>query len=110
MGLIGDFTDVYLIGNEVTFAGLMLILPAFAAGALAAAPRIEAGERREMRLGEAATAAAVAASAAGIVFALAVAPHGPGSASSASERSSSRCRPQLMEFLSFGRSTLGAVP
>ncbi len=108
VGLIGDFTDVYLIGNEVTFAGLMLILPAFAAGALAAAPRIEAGERREMRLGEAATAAAVAAGAAGIVFALAVLL----TDLIGVERIRAvfiKVSPQLMEFLSFGRSTLGGA-
>ena len=61
VGLIGDFTDVFLIGDEVTFAGLMLFLPAIGAGALAVAPRVEAGERRGMRLGEAATTAAAAA-------------------------------------------------
>ena len=32
VGLIGEFTDVYLIGDEITFAGLMLVLPAFVAG------------------------------------------------------------------------------
>ena len=108
VGLIGDFTEVFLIGDEVTFAGLMLILPAFAAGALAAGPRIEAGERREMRLGEAARAAAVAAGAAGIFFALAVL--------FADIIGVERIRavfikvsPQLMEFLSFGRSTLGGA-
>ncbi len=77
VGLIGGFTDVFLIGDEITFAGLMLLLPAFAAGLVAAAPRIEGGERREMPLGEAAVAAAVAAASAGVVFALAVRPGGP---------------------------------
>jgi branched-chain amino acid transport system permease protein len=108
VGLIGEFTDVYLIGNEVTFAGLMLILPTFAAGALAAAPGIEAGERREMRLGEAATAAAVAAGTAGIVFALAVLL----TDLIGVERIRAvfiKVSPQLMEFLSFGRSTLGGA-
>ena len=71
VGLIGGFTDVFLIGDEVTFAGLMLILPAFAAGFVAAAPRVEGGERRAMTLGEAAVAAAVAGAVAGLVFALA---------------------------------------
>ena len=54
VGLIGNFTDVYLIGDEITFAGLMLVLPAFVAGLVAAAPRVEGGERHEMRLSEAA--------------------------------------------------------
>jgi branched-chain amino acid transport system permease protein len=72
VGLIGGFTDVYLIGDEITFAGLMLLLPAFVAGLVAAAPRIEGGDRHEMRLPEAVVAAAVAGAAAGATFALAV--------------------------------------
>jgi branched-chain amino acid transport system permease protein len=72
VGLIGGFTDVYLIGNQIVFAGLMLVLPAFVAGLVAAAPRIEGGERHEMRLSEAVIAAAVAGAAAGVAFALAV--------------------------------------
>jgi branched-chain amino acid transport system permease protein len=108
VGLIGDFTEVFLIGDEVTFAGLMLILPAFAAGALAAGSRVEAGERREMRLGEAARAAAVASGAAGITFALAVLL----TDLIGVERIRAvfiKVSPQLMEFLSFGRSTLGGA-
>jgi branched-chain amino acid transport system permease protein len=108
VGLIGDFTEVYLIGGEVTFAGLMLFLPAFAAGALAAAPRIEAGERREMRRGEAAAAAAVAAGTAGGVFAVAVLL----TDLIGVERVRAvfiKVSPQLMEFLSFGRSTVGGA-
>jgi branched-chain amino acid transport system permease protein len=72
VGLIGGFTDVYLIGDQIVFAGLMLVLPAFVAGLVAAAPRIEGGERHEMRLSEAVIAAAVAGAAAGVAFALAV--------------------------------------
>jgi branched-chain amino acid transport system permease protein len=104
VGLIGGFTDVYLIGDEVTFAGLMLILPAFAAGVVASAPRIEAGERHEMRLSEAVTAAAVAGAAAGAVFALAVV--------AADVIGDERIRavflnvsPQLMEFVTFQQAT-----
>jgi branched-chain amino acid transport system permease protein len=105
VGLIGGFTDVFLIGDEVTFAGLMLLLPAFAAGVVAAAPRIEGGERREMRLGEAAVAAAVAAAAAGLVFAVAVL--------LADLIGVERIRPvflnvssSLLEFVAFGQSTV----
>jgi branched-chain amino acid transport system permease protein len=72
VGLIGGFTDVFLIGDEITFAGLMLLLPAFAAGVVAATPRVEGGERREMPPLEAAIAGAVAAATAGLVFAVAV--------------------------------------
>ena len=109
VGLIGGFTDVFLIGDEITFAGLMLLIPAFAAGFVAAAPRIEGGERREMSLGEAAVAAAVAAVSAGVVFALAVL--------LADLIGEERIRPvflnvspSLMEFVAFGQSTVvGAV-
>ena len=104
VGLIGGFTDVFMIGDEISFAGLMLILPAFAAGVVAAAPRVEGGERREMSLGEAAVAAAIAAASAGAVFGLAVV--------LADLIGVERIRPiflnvtqVLMDFVTFGRST-----
>jgi branched-chain amino acid transport system permease protein len=82
----------------------MLILPAFAAGVVAAAPRVEGGERREMSLGEAAVAAAIAAASAGAVFGLAVV--------LADLIGVERIRPiflnvtqVLMDFVTFGRST-----
>jgi branched-chain amino acid transport system permease protein len=109
VGLIGGFTDVNLIGDEITFAGLMLVIPPLIAGFLVAAPRIEEGERREMSLSQAAAAAAVAGLAAGGVFALAVVLAdwiGP-------ERIRAvflNVSPQLMEFVTFGRSTgVGAL-
>jgi branched-chain amino acid transport system permease protein len=109
VGLIGGFTDVYLIGDQITFAGLMLVLPAFAAGLVAAAPRVEAGERHEMRLSEAIVAAAVAGAAAGATFGVAVI--------LANVIGEERIRsvflnvsPQLMEFVTFGQTTVvGAV-
>ena len=109
VGLIGGFTEVYLIGDEVTFAALMLLLPPFVAGLVAAAPRVEGGERREMRSSEAAVAAAVAGAAAGAVFAIAVV--------LADWIGDERIRsvflnvtPQMMDFVTFGQATvLGAV-
>jgi branched-chain amino acid transport system permease protein len=102
VGLIGGFTDVYLIGDQIVFAGLMLVLPAFVAGLVAAAPRIEGGERHEMRLSEAVIAAAVAGAAAGMAFALAVV--------LADWIGAERVRavflnvsPQLMGFVTFGQ-------
>jgi branched-chain amino acid transport system permease protein len=102
VGLIGGFTDVYLIGDQIVFAGLMLVLPAFVAGLVAAAPRIEGGERHEMRLSEAVIAAAVAGAAAGVAFALAVV--------LADWIGAERVRavflnvsPQLMGFVTFGQ-------
>jgi branched-chain amino acid transport system permease protein len=109
VGLIGGFTDVYLIGDEVTFAALMLLLPPFVAGLVAAAPRVEAGERHEMRSSEAAVAAAVAGAASGATFAIAVV--------LADWIGDERIRsvflnvtPALMEFVTFGQATvLGAA-
>jgi len=104
VGLIGGFTDVNLIGDQITFAGLMLVLPAFAAGAVAAAPRVEGGERHEMRLSEAMIAAAVAGAAAGVTFALAVVL----SDWIGAERIRTvflNVTPQLMEFVNFGQAT-----
>ncbi|MBA3738512.1 MAG: leucine/isoleucine/valine transporter permease subunit [Actinobacteria bacterium] len=109
VGLIGGFTDVYLIGDQISFAGLMMILPAFIAGLVAAAPRVEGGERHEMRISEAATAAAVAGAAAGATFALA--------AVLADWIGDERIRtvflnvtPALMEFVTFGLATaIGAL-
>jgi len=109
VGLIGNFTDVYLIGDEVTFAGLMLFLPPFVAGLVAVAPRIERGERRDLSIAEASRAAAVAGAGAGLTFALAVV--------LANWVGVERIRSvflnvteQLMEFVTFGRSIgLGAL-
>ena len=105
VGLIGGFTDVNLIGDEITFAGLMLVLPAFVAGLVAAAPRVEAGERHEMPLSEAIVAAAVAGAAAGAVFGVAVIlAHVIGE-----ERIRAvflNVSPQLIEFVTFGQTTV----
>jgi branched-chain amino acid transport system permease protein len=109
VGLIGGFTDVYLIGDQISFAALMLVLPAFVAGLVAVAPRVEGGERHEMRISEAVVAAAVAGAAAGATFALAVV--------FAEWIGDERIRsvflnvtPQLMEFVTFGQATtVGAL-
>jgi len=105
VGLIGGFTDVYLIGDQISFAALMMILPPFVAGLVAAAPRVEGGERLEKRIPEAAVTAAIAGAAAGATFALAVV--------LADWIGDERIRavfinvtPQLMEFVTFGRATM----
>jgi len=105
VGLIGRFTDVYLIGDQISFAALMMILPPFVAGLVAAAPRVEGGERLEKRIPEAAVAAAVAGAAAGATFALAVV--------LADWIGDERIRavflnvtPQLMEFATLGLATM----
>ena len=109
VGLIGGFADVYLIGDQVSFAGVMLVLPAFVAGLVAAAPRVEGGERHEMSIPEAAVAAAMGGGSAGATFAVAVV--------LADWIGDERIRavflnvtPQLMEFVTFGLATvLGAL-
>jgi branched-chain amino acid transport system permease protein len=105
VGLIGGFTDVYLIGDQISFAALMMVLPPFVAGLVAAAPRVEGGERHEKRIPEAAVAAAIAGAAAGATFALAVV--------LADWIGDERIRsvfinvtPQLMEFATFGLATM----
>ncbi len=105
VGLIGNFTEVYLIDDDLTFAGLMLVLPAIVAGLVAAAPRVEGGERHEMRSSEAAVAAAVAGAAAGATFAVAVVL----SDWIGDERIRAvflNVTPQLMEFVTFGQPPL----
>ncbi|MGZ8629675.1 MAG: branched-chain amino acid ABC transporter permease [Actinomycetota bacterium] len=68
VGLIGNFTDLNLIGEEVTFAGLMLVTPPLLAGYLAAAPRIEAGQLIQLSRVQAAVMGATTGALAGAVF------------------------------------------
>ena len=68
VGLIGNFTDLNLIGEEVTFAQLMLLMPPIAAGFVATLPKVEAGELVELTRSKAATAGALSGAAAGVVF------------------------------------------
>ncbi|MDH4112857.1 MAG: branched-chain amino acid ABC transporter permease [Actinomycetota bacterium] len=69
VGLIGDFTNLNLIGEQVTFAGLMLVLPPLLAGYVATTPRIEAGQVIEATRARAAMVGAVTGASAGVVFA-----------------------------------------
>ncbi|HWC72159.1 MAG TPA: hypothetical protein VG993_13455 [Actinomycetota bacterium] len=68
VGLIGNFTELNLIGELVTFAGLMLVTPPLIAGYVAVAPRVEAGELVEFERGRAAVVGGVAGALAGAVF------------------------------------------
>jgi branched-chain amino acid transport system permease protein len=72
VGLIERFTDLNLVGEQITFARLVLVLPPFVAGYVATAPRIVGGERRELERGTAIGAAAVTGAVAGLVFGVAV--------------------------------------
>jgi branched-chain amino acid transport system permease protein len=102
VGLINKFTDVYLIGQQITFARLMLVATPFVVGVVVAAPRIEEGERRETPRAEAMTGGALTGGAAGAVFAAAVLL----TEVIAAERIRQvfiNVSPALMEFVSFGQ-------
>ena len=68
VGLIGNFTDLNLIGEEITFAQLMLVVPPLVAGFVATLPKVEAGEIVELARPKAAMIGAVAGAMAGVVF------------------------------------------
>ncbi|HVF06972.1 MAG TPA: hypothetical protein VNC60_00180, partial [Actinomycetota bacterium] len=69
VGLIGNFTDLNLIGEEITFAQLMLVLPPLVAGYVVTSPKVEAGEVVELARPRAAVTGAVAGAMSGVVFA-----------------------------------------
>ncbi|CAN5781207.1 hypothetical protein BH18ACT17_BH18ACT17_06040 [soil metagenome] len=68
VGLIGNFTTLNLIGEEVTFAQLMLVMPPLIAGFVATTPRVEAGELVVLERSRTALVGAVTGSLAGAVF------------------------------------------
>ncbi|HVF07365.1 MAG TPA: alpha/beta fold hydrolase [Actinomycetota bacterium] len=68
VGLIGNFTDLNLIGEEVTFAQLMLVLPPLVAGYVATLPKVEAGEVVELARSGAAMTGAATGAISGVVF------------------------------------------
>ncbi len=69
VGLVGNFTDLNLIGEEVTFAQLMLVLPPLVAGYVATLPKVEAGEIVELARPRAAMTGAATGAMSGVVFA-----------------------------------------
>ncbi len=68
VGLIGNFTDLNLIGEAVTFALLMIVTPPAMAGYALARSRVVAGELVEPTPRETAPIGAVAGASAGAVF------------------------------------------
>ncbi len=68
VGLIGNFTELNLIGEEVTFAQLMLVSPPLVAGFVATLPKVAAGQLVELARPRAAVLGAVAGATAGVVF------------------------------------------
>ncbi|HEY5860666.1 MAG TPA: branched-chain amino acid ABC transporter permease [Actinomycetota bacterium] len=68
VGLIGNFTDLLLIGEQVTFAGLILVIPPVLAGWISARPKIIAGAVDELTRQHALTAGALAGALSGVTF------------------------------------------
>ena len=68
VGLIGNFTDLNLIGEVVTFALLMILLPPVVAGYVTSRPGVVAGSGGRAIAGEAAPIGAVTGATAGAVF------------------------------------------
>jgi len=67
VGLLERFEDLNIVGEQITFSRVVLVLPPLLAGFLLTRPRVIAGERREATPG-----AAVLAGAAGGLIAMAV--------------------------------------
>jgi branched-chain amino acid transport system permease protein len=53
VGLVERFQDLELVGSQITFSRLLLVLPPFVAGYVVGRPRIERGERRLVTTNEA---------------------------------------------------------
>jgi branched-chain amino acid transport system permease protein len=72
VGLIGRFVSLNLVGEQITFARLMLFAAPFVAGSVVTRPKVEAGERRELGRRDAVIAGLVAGGTAGVVFGILV--------------------------------------
>ena len=68
VGLIGNFTELLLIGTQITCAGLILILPPLIAGWVSTVPKVVAGEVVELSRTSATVAGVAAGAVAGGVF------------------------------------------
>jgi branched-chain amino acid transport system permease protein len=109
VGLIGRFVDLNLVGEQITFAWLVLVLVPFLLGLTVTRPRVEAGEVRSLGARESMIAGAQAGAVAGAVFgAIVVAAEAFGVARIRSIFLN--VTEDLVEFLTFGRSPIvGAV-
>ena len=68
VGLIGNFTDLNLIGEAVTFALLMVVLPPMVAGYIISRDRVVAGQVVKRSPAQAASIGAATGTVAGAVF------------------------------------------
>ena len=71
VGLIERFADLQLVGEQITFSRLILVVAPFIVGYAVGRPRVEHGERRTITAKEALTWGAVAGAVAGAVVGLA---------------------------------------
>jgi branched-chain amino acid transport system permease protein len=70
VGLTSRFKALSLVGTQVTFGRLMLLISSLVAGAVLARPRVEGGRVVALTIGRAVRSGAVVGAAAGSVFAL----------------------------------------
>jgi branched-chain amino acid transport system permease protein len=108
VGLIGRFVELNLVGEQLTFARLVVVLVPFLVGLTVTRPRVVAGEVRSLTPRDTVVAGAIAGAIAGAVFAAIVV--------AAEAFGVTRIRAiflniteQLVEFLTFGRSAIVGV-
>ena len=68
VGLIGRFVELNLVGEQITFARLVLVLVPFLVGLTVTRPRVEAGEVRALAPRDTLVAGAIAGAVAGAAF------------------------------------------
>jgi branched-chain amino acid transport system permease protein len=109
VGLIGRFVGLNLVGEQITFARLVLVLVPFLVGLTVTRPRVEAGEVRTLAPRDTLVAGATAGAVAGAVFGAIVV--GAEAFGVAPIRSIFlNVTEDLVEFLTFGQSpVVGAV-
>ena len=71
VGLIERFVDLTLVGDQITFSRLILVMGPFLVGYVVSRPRVEHGERREATTSEALSWGVVAGAIAGAVVGIA---------------------------------------
>jgi branched-chain amino acid transport system permease protein len=105
VGLIGRFIDLNLVGQQITFARLVIVLLPLFVGYAVTRPRLEAGEIRALSTRQAALAGTISGGVAGAVFG--------GVVVAADALGIARIRAiflnvteELVDFLTFGQSPL----
>ncbi len=108
VGLMERFSELKLVGTQITFARFVLVIGPFVAGFAIARPRVEAGARKMVGVGDAWKLGPGVGAVAGLIFGLAVI---VGDMIGV-ERIRSvfvNVSPSLMDFLTFGQSIMTGV-